>query len=307
LRALFAVAAREPSRASTFDMGFALGPRLNAAGRLTDMSLGIECLITDDFARAMNIAQELDQLNRQRRSIEEEMKDAALATLEFSDVGEQAGITLYEPDWHQGVIGIVAGRIKERAHRPTIAFAPADSDGSSGELKGSGRSIPALHLRDALDLISKRQPDLILKFGGHAMAAGLSIREADYQRFAKAFTDTVAELLRPADLQRCVETDGALESGYMSLEMARMLEAAIWGQGFAQPMFDDVFEVENQRILKERHLKLRLRKGGTSFEAIQFNCAESVPMRIRAAYRLSVNEYQGVASVQLMLEHFEPA
>jgi len=303
LRALFAVAAREPSRASTFDMGFALGPRLNAAGRLTDMSLGIECLITDDFARAMNIAQELDQLNRQRRSIEEEMKDAALATLEFSEVGEQAGITLYEPDWHQGVIGIVAGRIKERAHRPTIAFAPA----GNGELKGSGRSITALHLRDALDLISKRQPDLILKFGGHAMAAGLSIREVDYLRFAAAFADTVAELLTPADLQRSVETDGALESAYMSLDMARMLEAAIWGQGFAQPMFDDVFEVESQRILKERHLKLRLRKAGASFEAIQFNCAESVPNRIRAAYRLSVNEYNGVASVQLMLEHFEPA
>jgi single-stranded-DNA-specific exonuclease len=303
LRALFAVAAREPSRASTFDMGFALGPRLNAAGRLTDMSLGIECLITDDFARAMNIAQELEQLNRQRRSIEEEMKEAALATLEFTEVGEQAGITLYEQDWHQGVIGIVAGRIKERAHRPTIAFAPA----GDGELKGSGRSITALHLRDALDLISKRQPDLILKFGGHAMAAGLSIREVDYPRFATAFAETVAELLTPADLQRCVETDGALESGYMSLEMARLLEAAIWGQGFAQPMFDDVFEVESQRILKERHLKLRLRKGGTSFEAIQFNCAESVPNRIRAAYRLSVNEYNGVASVQLMLEHFEPA
>ncbi|MEC5387638.1 single-stranded-DNA-specific exonuclease RecJ [Uliginosibacterium sp. H3] len=307
LRALFAVAAREPARASTFDMGFALGPRLNAAGRLTDMSLGIECLITDDFARAMNIAQELDQLNRQRRSIEEEMKDAALATLEFTEIGEQAGISLYEPDWHQGVIGIVAGRIKERAHRPTIAFAPASSDGSTGELKGSGRSIPALHMRDALDLISKRHPDLILKFGGHAMAAGLSIREVDYPRFATAFAETVAELLTPADLQRCVETDGALESGYMSLEMARMLEAAIWGQGFAQPLFDDVFEVESQRILKERHLKLRLRKGGNSFEAIQFNCAESVPNRIRVAYRLSVNEYNGVASVQLMLEHFEPA
>jgi single-stranded-DNA-specific exonuclease len=284
-------------------MGFALGPRLNAAGRLTDMSLGIECLITDDFARAMNIAQELDQLNRQRRSIEEEMKDSALATLEFTEVGEQAGISLYEADWHQGVIGIVAGRIKERAHRPTIAFAPS----GDGELKGSGRSIPALHLRDALDLISKRQPDLILKFGGHAMAAGLSIREADYPRFAAAFASIVNELLTPADLQRQIETDGALEAAYMSLDMARTLEAAIWGQGFAQPIFDDVFEVETQRILKERHLKLRLRKGNALFDAIQFNCAESVPKRIRAAYRLAVNEYNGVASVQLMLEHFEPA
>ncbi len=303
LRALFAVAAREPARASTFDMGFALGPRLNAAGRLTDMSLGIECLITDDFARAMNIAQELDQLNRQRRSIEEDMKDTALATLEFTDIGEQAGIALFEADWHQGVIGIVAGRIRERTHRPTIAFAP----GISGELKGSGRSIPALHLRDALDLISKREPELILKFGGHAMAAGLSIREDDFARFARIFAETVAALLSPADLQRTIESDGALEASYMSLETARLLDSAIWGQGFAQPVFDDIFEVEQQRILKERHLKLRLKKGMASFEAIQFNCAEPVPRRIRAAYRLSVNEYNGVSSVQLMLEHFEPA
>ncbi|MDB5887589.1 MAG: recJ [Rhodocyclales bacterium] len=303
LRALFAVAAREPARASTFDMGFALGPRLNAAGRLTDMSLGIECLITDDFARAMNIAQELDQLNRQRRGIEEDMKDTALATLEFTDVGEQAGIALFEADWHQGVIGIVAGRIRERAHRPTIAFAP----GISGELKGSGRSIPALHLRDALDLISKREPGLILKFGGHAMAAGLSIRDSDFPRFAEVFADTIAKLLSPADLQRTIESDGGLEAAYMSLETARLLDSAIWGQGFAQPLFDDVFEVESQRILKERHLKLKLKKGTAVFDAIQFNCAVSVPRRIRAAYRLSVNEYNGVASVQLMLEHFEAA
>ncbi|GAB4057563.1 single-stranded-DNA-specific exonuclease RecJ [Uliginosibacterium sediminicola] len=303
LRALFAIAAREPSRASTFDMGFALGPRLNAAGRLTDMSLGIECLITDDFARAMNIAKELDELNRARRGIEEEMKDAALMRLEFSDLGDQAGIALYEDDWHQGVIGIVAGRIRERTHRPTIAFAPANNE----EIKGSGRSIPALHMRDALDLISKREPDLILKFGGHAMAAGLSLRAADFKRFARVFNETVSSLLTPADLQRQIETDGALETAYMSLDTARQLDAAIWGQGFAAPVFDDVFEVENQRILKERHLKLRLRKGGASFDAIQFNCAESVPNRIRAAYKLSVNEYQGVASVQLMLEHFEAA
>ncbi|HEX5127501.1 MAG TPA: single-stranded-DNA-specific exonuclease RecJ, partial [Rhodocyclaceae bacterium] len=303
LRALFAVAAREPARASTFDMGFALGPRLNAAGRLADMSLGIECLITDDFARAMNIAQQLDQLNRERRGIEEEMRDTALATLAFTDIGDRAAISLYEADWHQGVIGIVAGRIKERAHRPTVAFAKS----GDGQLKGSGRSIPALHLRDALDLITKRHPDLILTFGGHAMAAGLSIREENFACFADAFADIVGELLAPADLQRVIESDGALEAAYMSLEMARTLEHNIWGQGFAQPLFDEVFEVESQRLLKERHLKLKLKKGNASFDAIQFNCADAVPDRIHAAYRLAVNEYNGVASVQLMLEHFEAA
>lgn len=303
VRALFAVAARDPARASTFDMGFALGPRLNAAGRLTDMSLGIECLITDDMARAMNLARELDNLNRERRSIEEEMRDTALATLAFTDAGDAPAIALYEPEWHQGVIGIVAGRIKERAHRPTIAFAQA----GEGELKGSGRSIPALHMRDALDLISKRHPELILRFGGHAMAAGLSIREADFPRFAQAFAKTVGELLSPAELQKVIETDGPLETGYMSLDMARELDAAIWGQGFPQPVFDDVFEVEGQRIMKDRHLKLTLRKNGQRFDAVQWNCTETVPPRIRAAYRLAVNEYQGSASVQLMLEHFESA
>ncbi|GAA5159716.1 single-stranded-DNA-specific exonuclease RecJ [Viridibacterium curvum] len=307
LRALFSIASRDPARASTFDMGFALGPRLNAAGRLTDMSLGIECLITDDLQHAMKIAQQLDELNRERRSIESDMKDAALAALHFDKLGDAPGIALYEPDWHQGVIGIVAGRIREHTHRPTIAFAPADSDGSSGELKGSGRSIPALHMRDALDLISKRHPDLILKFGGHAMAAGLSIRTEHFERFARVFAETVGSLLTPADLQRCIESDGPLESAYLSLDTARMLESVIWGQGFAPPVFDDVFVVESQRILKERHLKLRLNKGGASFEAIRFNCAEVVPPRIRAAFRLSVNEYNGVSSIQLALEHFEAA
>jgi single-stranded-DNA-specific exonuclease len=303
VRALFAAAARDPARASTFDMGFALGPRLNAAGRLADMSLGIECLITDDMARAMNIAQELDRLNRERRAIEEEMKDTAMASIEYTDLGLRPAIALFEPDWHQGVIGIVAGRIKERAHRPTIAFARAND----GQIKGSGRSIAALHMRDALDLITKRHPDLILKFGGHAMAAGLSIREEDFARFADIFADTVGELLDESDLMRKVETDGPLEAGYMSLDIARLLDHAIWGQGFAPPIFDDVFEVEHQRLLKERHLKLRLRLGAHSFDAVRFHCAEVVPDRIHAAYRLAVNEYNGVASVQLMLEHFEAA
>lgn len=303
IRALFAVASRDPARASAFDMGFALGPRLNAAGRLSDMSLGIECLITDDAGRAMNIAQDLDRLNRERRSIEAGMQEEALIRLEGFDAGNNASIALFEPDWHQGVIGIVAGRIKEKLHRPTIAFAR----GNNGELKGSGRSIAGLHLRDALDLVTKREPDLIVRFGGHAMAAGLTIHETELDRFRAVFEEVVAGLVDPADLQRRIETDGALESGYMSLESARMLDQEIWGQGFPAPVFDDVFRVERQRLLKDRHLKLELSRRGVRFDAIQFNHADGAPGDIRAAYKLSINEYNGVSSVQLMLEHFEAA
>ncbi|MDO9599385.1 MAG: single-stranded-DNA-specific exonuclease RecJ [Azoarcus sp.] len=303
IRALFAVASRDPARASAFDMGFALGPRLNAAGRLSDMSLGIECLITDDPGRAMNIAQDLDRLNRERRSIEAGMQEEALIRLEGFDAGNNASIALFEPDWHQGVIGIVAGRIKEKLHRPTIAFAR----GNDGELKGSGRSIAGLHLRDALDLVTKREPDLIVRFGGHAMAAGLTIHETELDRFRAVFEEVVAGLVDPADLQRRIETDGTLESGYMSLESARMLDQEIWGQGFPAPVFDDVFRVERQRLLKDRHLKLELSRRGVRFDAIQFNHADGAPGDIRAAYKLSINEYNGVSSVQLMLEHFEAA
>jgi len=303
IRALFAAAGRDPARASGFDLGFALGPRLNAAGRLSDMSLGIECLITDDPGRALNIAQELDKLNRERRSIEAEMQEEAAARLEGFDAEGNASIALFEPDWHQGVIGIVAGRIKERLHRPTVAFAR----GNEGELKGSGRSIPGLHLRDALDLVTKRHPDLIVRFGGHAMAAGLTIREADYPRFREAFEEIVSGLLEPADLQRRIETDGALETGYLSLDSARLLDQEIWGQGFPAPVFNDVFRVERQRLLKERHLKLELGKQGSRYEAIRFNHADGAPDTIHAAFRLAVNEYNGVSSVQLMLEHFEAA
>lgn len=303
IRALFAAAGRDPARASGFDLGFALGPRLNAAGRLSDMSLGIECLITDDPGRALNIAQELDKLNRERRSIEAEMQEEAAARLEGFDAEGSASIALFEPDWHQGVIGIVAGRVKEKLHRPTVAFAR----GNEGELKGSGRSIPGLHLRDALDLVTKRHPDLIVRFGGHAMAAGLTIREADYPRFREAFEEIVSGLLEPADLQRRIETDGALETGYLSLDSARLLDQEIWGQGFPAPVFNDVFRVERQRLLKDRHLKLELGKQGSRYEAIRFNHADGAPDTIHAAFRLAVNEYNGVSSVQLMLEHFEAA
>lgn len=303
LRALFSVAAREPERATGFDLGFALGPRLNAAGRLADMALGIECLATDDLARALNIARELDTLNRERRAIEADMQADAMLTLDAEGAADRAGVALYQPEWHQGVIGIVAGRIREAVHRPTIAFAP----GNAGELKGSGRSVPGVHLRDVLDLVTKRDPELILRFGGHAMAAGLSIREPDLARFADRFDDAVRALSDPAALERSIDSDGPLDPGYMSLAAARLLDGEIWGQGFPGPLFDDVFEVETQRLLKERHLKLTLRKGHARFDAIRFNSPEPAPARIRAAYRLGVNEYNGRSSVQLLVEYFEAA
>ena len=306
IRALFSLAGRDPARASTTDLGFMIGPRLNAAGRLSDMSLGIECLITDDAGRAMNIAQELDKLNRERRGIEAGMQEEAFARLSASggiSAGNRASIALFEPDWHQGVIGLVASRVKEKLHRPTIAFARS----SDGELKGSGRSIPGLHLRDALDLVTKRHPDLIARFGGHAMAAGLTIREADLRRFDEAFEEVVGELLDPAQLEHRIDTDGSLEPGYFALDAVRMLENEIWGQGFPQPVFDDVFRVERQRVLKDKHLKLELSRGSTRYEAIRFNHADGAAGQIHAAYRLGINEYNGVSSVQLMLEHFEAA
>ncbi|MCB1893895.1 MAG: single-stranded-DNA-specific exonuclease RecJ [Zoogloeaceae bacterium] len=303
MRALFSVAGREVERATTFDLGFALGPRLNAAGRLADMSLGIECLATDDLPRALNIARELDSLNRERRAIEADMQADALIELDRLDVAGQASVALFEPTWHQGVIGILAGRIRERVHRPTIAFARS----TDGELKGSGRSIDGVHLRDVLDLVSKRRPGLLLRFGGHAMAAGLAIAEADYPPFCEAFEAAVRAFVGDRPPEHTIDSDGPLDPGYMTLVSARRLEQEIWGQGFPGPVFDDVFEVDQQRLLKDRHLKLALRKGRTRFEAIRFNHAEAAPARIRAAYRLAVNEFNGRSTVQLLIDYFEPA
>ena len=301
LAAIFRAAGRDPKQASSVDMGFMIGPRLNAAGRLANMSLGIECLITDDAACAMNIAQQLDTLNRERREIESGMQDQALIHLEKLETGDgaAAGIALFDADWHQGVVGIVASRIKEKLHRPVFAFAR----GENNEIKGSGRSIPGLHLRDALDLISKRAPGLLLRFGGHAMAAGATMREADFPRFRELFAQVAGELLSPADLTRTLETDGGLESGYISINTARLLEAEVWGQGFPAPVFEDEFIVESQRILKEKHLKLRLRKGEQRLDAIQFNFSESPGNTMRAAYRLAINDYNGVQTPQLMIEY----
>lgn len=298
LNALFNVAGRDARHAAGFDLGFAVGPRLNAAGRLADMALGIECLTTDDHARAANIAQELDQINRERRSIEADMQADTTDLLATLDVGSRASLSLYNPDWHQGVIGILAGRVREKTHRPTFAFAR----GNDGEVKASGRSIPGLHLRDALDLVSKRHPGLLLKFGGHAAAAGLTLREADFERFDAAFETVAQELLSPADLTRTVETDGTLENGYYGIDTVRLLEREIWGQHFPPPIFADTFEVLRQRVLKEKHLRLTLQKNGSRYEAIWFNHADALPDRTELAFRLSINEYNGTQSVQLMIE-----
>ena len=313
IAALLRVAGREAGRASCFDLGFAAGPRLNAAGRLADMALGIECLITDDTARALNIVQQLDQLNRERREIEGGMQDQALAMLEGLGLGTDADadadaeaaytLSLYDPSWHQGVVGILAARIKDRLHRPVIAFAA----GNAGELKGSGRSIPGLHLRDALDLVAKRAPGLILRFGGHAAAAGLSIRSEGLAQFGELFERTVRGLLAASDLARNLETDGPLESAYMNLDTLRLLEREVWGQGFPQPLFCDRFAVASQRVVADKHLKLRLQKDGKSFDAIRFNSPAPAGAAIRAAYRLALNEYNGVQSVQLIVEAWESA
>jgi len=303
VRALLRVAGRDPACATHFDLGFAAGPRLNAAGRLADMSLGIECLVSADSARVLNIAAELDQLNRERRAIEAGMQEQANAMLERLTCGERVAYTLFDPAWHPGVIGLLASRIKERTHRPVIAFARAEG----GELRGSGRSIGGFHLRDALDAVAKRAPSLLRRFGGHAAAAGVTIREADLERFTQAFEDEAARALGPEELRTRIETDGALEGGHYSLGIVAMIEREVWGQGFAAPLFDGEFDVDSQRLVAERHLKLRLRAAGSRFDAIFFNRAEAAPERLRAAFRLAANEYNGLAGLQLLLEHIEPA
>jgi len=304
VRALFAVSGRDPSRASGFDLGFMLGPRLNAAGRLSDMSLGIECLTTRDRGRALEIARQLDDLNRARRTIEADMQAQADELMAKLSVGETSSISLYDPGWHQGVVGILAGRVKDRHHRPTFAFAPAGA--GAGEIRGSGRSILGLHLRDALDLVAKREPDLLLRFGGHAAAAGLTLRAQDFARFAESFETVARELLSPAQLSRAVETDGSLEPAYLDLGLAQLFDHQVWGQGFPQPMFCDEFEVLGQRVVGEKHLKLRLARAGRNVEAMRFNALDPLPSPVRAAYRLSVNEFNGMQNLQLVIEHWEP-
>ncbi|MFP5393545.1 MAG: single-stranded-DNA-specific exonuclease RecJ, partial [Gammaproteobacteria bacterium] len=301
--ALFRVAGREARNASPFDLGFALGPRLNAAGRLEDMALGIECLVTDDEGRAWAIAQQLNEINLKRREIEADMQGTALLHLDDFKPADASTIAVFDDGWHQGVIGIVASRLKEKFFRPTITFAP----GGDGLLKGSGRSIPGFHLRDALDLVSKKAPSLIDKFGGHAMAAGLTLRADAFDAFAHAFELVGKDWLDQHQLERVVETDGPLEDAYYTTEFISLMDGQVWGQGFAPPVFCDEFRVISQRILKERHLKLQLERNGRRYDAIWFGHTASVGERARVAFRLDANEYNGVTRVQLMVEHAEPA
>ncbi|MET0983608.1 MAG: single-stranded-DNA-specific exonuclease RecJ [Telluria sp.] len=301
--ALFRVAGREARCASPFDLGFAVGPRLNAAGRLEDMSLGIECLITDDEGRAWAIAQQLNEINLKRREIEAEMQDTALLHLDAFEPTNSSTIAVFDESWHQGVIGIVASRLKEKFFRPTITFAP----GGLGLIKGSGRSIPGFHMRDALDLVSKRVPGLIDKFGGHAMAAGLTIKAESFDAFSQAFEAVGRAWLTQAQLERVIETDGPLEDEFYSTSFIELMDGQVWGQGFAPPVFCDEFRVLSQRILKEKHLKLLLEKNGRRYDAIWFGHTDGLGDRARVAFRLDANEYNGVTKVQLLVEHAEPA
>jgi single-stranded-DNA-specific exonuclease len=306
ITALLKIAGREPAKTTAQDLGFYVGPRLNAAGRLDDMTLGIQCLLASTQVEATQIAQQLHTLNLQRRSIEADMQDGANIALDDMEMKDQYSISMFHSDWHQGVIGILASRIKERHHRPVIAFA----DAGDGLIKGSGRSIPGLHLRDALDLLSKHQPNLILKFGGHAMAAGLTIRGDDFELFKHGFEAVVRSLITEADLESVLEVDGSLTSQDMTFQTAQLLESQVWGQGFSPPLFYDEFDVVSQRVLSEKHLKLILKpvadlsatdRSGMEIDAIYFNQTDLPGDRIQAAYQLQTNSYNGPQKLQLKL------
>jgi single-stranded-DNA-specific exonuclease len=311
MQALFQVANRDPRKANTFDLGFAVGPRLNAAGRLADMTLGIRLLLSDTQEEAYELAHELDRINRERRVIETGMQETALAHLQEDQIaGSIEGrnsICLWHSEWHQGVVGIVASRLKERFNRPAIVFAPAD--GATGEeLRGSGRSITGFHLRDALDIVSKREPGLILKFGGHAMAAGLSIRQADFEKFDTLFQAVSKELLNDELLERKHIHDGTLSAADFTPEIGDLLAEEIWGQGFPQPIFYGEFEIGQQSLMKEKHLRLQLRPVGNGaldskpLTGVWFNRTQTLPAKAKLAYRIATDRYQGQARVQLMIE-----
>ncbi len=311
VRALLQVSGRSAERIIAADFGFALGPRINAAGRLDDMSLGIECLLTDDEQKALTIATELDAFNRERRQIELGMQQEALALLDDSAVApqERAGVCLWQENWHQGVIGILASRIKEKVYRPVIAFASADN----GELKGSARSVPGLHIRDALDLLDRRHPGLIVKFGGHAMAAGLTLRAGVFDEFAQAFDQVCRTLMSDDALEERIDTDGELRPAEFSLELAEQLRwGGPWGQGFPEPVFEGWFRLVQQRIVGERHLKMVLqpRHSDLAMDAIWFNIDTTAwpdyqREEVHCVFQLDVNEFRGARTVQLLIRHLE--
>ena len=303
LRALFAVCGRDPAQISAGDLGFTIGPRINAAGRLSDMSVGIECLTTDDDGRALELARELERMNQERRQIELTMREQAMATMADMDPAlEGAAICVYQDDWHQGVVGLVASRLKEKYWRPVVALAPA----GDGSWRGSGRSIPDVHLRDVFDLVSKRHPGLILKFGGHAMAAGLTLAANGPERFAQALSDAVVELTGKHAFKAQLETDGPLESGWANVHTAELLQQQVWGAGFPAPLFVDEFTVQSQRIVAGKHSRLSLMRDRQRFDAIWFNHDTPLPDVIRAVYRPSPNYWQANISLQLIIETVQP-
>jgi single-stranded-DNA-specific exonuclease len=319
---LLAVSSRRWERANTFDLGFAIGPRLNAAGRLADMTLGIELLISEDRMRTDALAQQLDAINRERRTIENEMREQADAivaqwvasntppsgdaTDEQDDISRvPPALSVFNPQFHEGVVGLVASRLKDRWHRPTFVFAPSSAADGVGEFKGSGRSIPGFHLRDALDLVAKRHPDLLVRFGGHAMAAGCTLRANGFEQFQSAFIQVASELIDPIMLTQRLETDGPLPPSYCNLDMADTLQKAVWGQGFAPPIFCEELEIVSQRMVGQGHLGLKLRHHGQLIDGIWFGRVKPVPARATLAYRLEANDWQGQRRIQLLVEGIE--
>ncbi|SFU61084.1 exonuclease RecJ [Polaromonas sp. YR568] len=305
---LFKAAGRQAPAATTFDFAFALGPRINAAGRLSDMTLGIECLLTDDAARAEELAQMLDGINRERRDIEAGMREQAqLAADAMIDDDEEPppAIAIFDPEFHEGVVGIVASRIKDRLHRPTFVFAASQADGKEHELKGSGRSIPGFHLRDALDLVTKRHPGVLLRFGGHAMAAGCTIAEENFELFEQALQQVAHEWLDAATLTRRMDTDGPLAPEYRRADLVDTLHKEVWGQGFAAPTFSEEVEVVSQRLVGEKHLALKLKHQGQPVDGIWFGHTEALPARVKLAFRLDADEWQGVKRVRFLVEGAE--
>jgi single-stranded-DNA-specific exonuclease len=308
LAALFEVAARKAAVATTFDFGFALGPRINAAGRLADMTLGIELLLTDDTARAAELAKTLDGINRERREIEGEMREQALEIVEsLYDPEDEPppALCVYDPDFHEGVVGIVASRLKDKLHRPSFVFAASQAPGKEHELKGSGRSIPGFHLRDALDLVAKRHPGVLLRFGGHAMAAGCTIAEEHFETFEQGLAEVAQEWLDAATLTRKLETDGALPVEYRRADMVDTLQREVWGQGFAPPTFSEEVEVLSQRLVGEKHLALKLKHQGQPVDGIWFGHTEPLPARVLLAFRLDADEWQGTRRVRFLVEGAE--
>ncbi len=308
MRCLFEVAGRRAEAATTFDFGFALGPRINAAGRLSDMTLGIECLLSDDAARAGELAGMLDAINRERREIEGGMRDQALAIAESMCQDEQApppAICIFDPGFHEGVVGIVASRIKDKLHRPTFVFAASSAPGHEHELKGSGRSIAGFHLRDALDLLAKRQPDVLLRFGGHAMAAGCTITSENFAAFERGLRLIAQEQLDQATLTRRIETDGPLLAHYRRVELVDVLHKEVWGQGFAAPTFSEELEVLSQRLVGEKHLALKLRHQGQAVDGIWFGHTDPLPARVKLAFRLDADAWNGVRRVRFLIEAAE--